>query len=503
VRVFMKEFYSSPTIPPLLIVVLLLLLLLRRLRQPRLPPGHPQLPFFGSVPWMLASGKKMMDLVKGDRIKYGNLSSINLGFMNLVFINEPKLIRDLLGRDQTAGRGRSKMGLAMKSWGKPLGIIDPDNTAVWKEQRRFILRNLKELGFGRKSEESVQEEANNLVDHLLASSKEKEEEDTLVKEQFSIPVVNVIWRMVASKTFAIGSEEGSKFIALMEELFTQTLSVLALFPLVGKYLAKKKIQRRFDMFREMRELFEAEIAEHEENLDEADPRDLIDRYLVEVKREREEFSKEQLVIAIIDLFAAGSETSSTTLRWALLYLTLNPKVQARCQAEVDKLGSRCPTIADMADLPYCQATINEVLRISRTAPGSLMHVTMEDVHVNGYTLPKGTGLAANFMATHMDPQIWENPEQFSPHRFLNEDETGLKDTPHFFPFSVGKRVCLGESLAKVELFLFFTILVKRCHFAISNTQPPPDPVNCHIGITRIPDAFLCKITERCSEDSGF
>merc|ERR1712004_144705 len=204
-----------------------------------------------------------------------------------------------------------------------------------------------------------------------------------------------------------------------------------------------------------------------------------------------------------DLFAAGSETSSTTLRWALIYLTLNPKVQARCQAEVDKLGSRCPTIADMADLPYCQATINEVLRISRTAPGSLMHVTMEDVHVNGYTLPKGTGLAANFMATHMDPQIWDNPEQFSPHRFLNEDETGLKDTPHFFPFSVGKRVCLGESLAKVELFLFFTILVKRCHFAISDTQPPPDPANCHIGITRIPDAFHCKISERCSEDPGF
>ena len=105
------------------------------------------------------------------------------------------------------------------------------------------------------------------MDHLLAPSKEKEAEDTLVKEQFSIPVVNVIWRMVASKTFTIGSEEGgtlryqafsafhiplcqqscckgSKFIALMEELFTQTLSVLALFPLVGKYLAKKKIQRR-------------------------------------------------------------------------------------------------------------------------------------------------------------------------------------------------------------------------------------------------------------------
>jgi len=493
-KLMVEEF--SPPILPLLLVLLLLLLLVHHLRQPRLPPGVPRLPLLGSVPWLIASGKKMMELVKGDRVKYGDLSSINLAFINIVFINEPKLIRDLLGRDQTAGRGRSKMGLKMKSWGKPLGIIDPDNTPVWKEQRRFILRNLKELGFGRKSEESVQEEAKALVDHLVSSRKE----ETLVKEQFNIPVVNVIWRMVASKTFPLKSEEGSKFIALMDELFTNTLSPLALFPIFGKLLVKNQIKRRFEMFREIRELFEAVIEEHEESLDESDPRDLVDRYLIEVGKGREDFSKEQLVIAIIDLFAAGSETSSTTLRWALLYLTINPQVQRRCQSEVDKLGSRSPGIDDMARLPYCQATINEVLRISCTAPGSLMHVAMEDIHVNGYTLPKGTGIAANFMATHMDPELWEAPEQFCPERFLNEDGTGLRETSHFFPFSVGKRVCLGESLARVELFIFFTALVKRCNFTESENGPP-DPAKCHIGITRIPDAFHCKIMDRCSTDS--
>merc|ERR1719192_2089812 len=155
----------------------------------------------------------------------------------------------------------------------------------------------------------------------------------------------------------------------------------------------------------------------------------------------------------------------------------------------------------MDSLHYCQATILETLRMGSTAPGTLIHKTLKNVEVGGYKFPTGTFFIGNFMSTHFDPEYWEDPLTFRPERFLDSNGKVLTDTPNFFPFSVGKRVCLGESLAKVELFLFFTILVKRCHFAISDTQPPPDPANCHIGITRIPHAFHCKITERCSEES--
>ena len=100
------------------------------------------------------------------------------------------------------------------------------------------------------------------------------------------------------------------------------------------------------------------------------------------------------------------------------------------------------------------------------------------------------------MSTHSDPQLWEEPERFLPDRFLDDSKTGLRDTPHFFPFSLGRRVCMGESLARVELFLFFTILVKQCQFLPVPGGPSLDMGHCKIGITRVPQPFGCKIIDR-------
>ena len=118
-----------------------------------------------------------------------------------------------------------------------------------------------------------------------------------------------------------------------------------------------------------------------------------------------------------------------------------------------------------------------MLRISCIAPGSLLHKATADLTISGYSIPRGTHLVANFMSTHMDPEFWERPEDFCPDRFLDSTGTMLRDIPHFFPFSIGKRVCLGESLARVELFLFFTILVKNFQFLPARNQPLPDPTN--------------------------
>jgi cytochrome P450 len=363
---------------------------------------------------------------------------------------------------------------------------------VWREQRRFVLKGLKDQGFGRKSAESVQEEASALVDHILTVSDGKE---LLIEDLFNIPVVNVIWKMVAGKTFALGSEEGMQFVRLIYKWFSRSLPRLAQLPLLGRLLCAGHIKRSFQMFSEIQKLFEQAIEEHDEALDESDPRDLIDKYLIEVRSGRPGFTKQQLTIIIMDLFAAGSETSSTTLRWAVLFLVLHPEAQRRCQAELDRLGpARTPSLEDMSSLVYCQATVLEVLRLGCTAPGTLPHKTLSDLTIAGFTFPAGQILVGNFMSTHSDPQLWDKPEQFSPDRFLDDSETGLRETPHFFPFSTGRRVCPGESLARIELFLFLAILLKRCQL-LPATQLP-DPASCSIGLTRIPGPFHCTVRAR-------
>jgi len=477
----------------LLFVLLLLypLYLLVKIRR-QLPPGLPKLPLVGSIPWLWMSGKHLIEVVKDDRKLYGDISSFSFGAFIIVFLNEPQLIKEVMNKEECAGR--SQLGLNLKSWGKPLGLIDPHIGPVWKEQKRFVLKCLRDHGFGKKSEESVQEEAKQLVATILKQS--NLEGDFHLAEVFNIPVVNILWKMVANKTFPLDSLEGKRFVKVMDEVFSTRFSSLANIPLIGKWLASNHIKKRTSLWTELRDAFMQSIEEHENTFDELEPRDLIDNYLIEIKNGRPGFTKEQLVISIVDLFAAGSETSSTTLRWAVLYLILNQEVQEKCQKELDLLGSKTPSLSDMDSLLYCQATILETLRLSCTAPGTLLHKALTDVEVAGYKIPKGTMLAGNFMSTHLDPKLWSEPLKFKPERFLDKEGTILKEMPNFFPFSVGKRVCLGEGLARVELFLFFTILVKNCHFGPGEDHPCPDGSNYKLGITKIPEEYYCKVTDR-------
>ena len=477
----------------LLVIITIILSIHFIVRKKRkLPPGLPKIPIFGSIPWILRQNKHLIEIVKDDRRKYGDISCHDLVRFVVVFLNEPKLIREAFNMEELAGRAH--IFLEMKSWGKALGLINPNIGTFWKEQKRFILKCLRDQGFGRKSEESAQEEAKNLVSHILDQTRSGE--DFLIKGIFNIPVINVLWKMVANKTFQWDSPDGNRFVELMEEVFSTRITGLFIIPLIGSWLAAEDLKRRAALWVELREALTKSIEEHEASLDEHEPRDLIDNYLVEIKKGRQDFTKQQLVISIVDLFAAGSETSSTTLRWAVLFLILNPEVQKKCQDELDSLSSKTPCLSDMNSLNFCQATILETLRLGCIAPGTLLHKALVDVKLGGYDIPAGTMLCANFLSTHLDPQIWNEPLKFKPERFLDENQKIFKEFPNFFPFSIGKRVCLGENLARVELFIFFTTLVKNFKFSPPKTNQGPDELNYKIGITKIPDGFYCTVTER-------
>ena len=116
--------------------------------------------------------------------------------------------------------------------------------------------------------------------------------------------------------------------------------------------------------------------------------------------------------------------------------------------------------------------------------------------IGNYSFPRNTLFLGNFLSTHFDPEYWEDPEKFMPERFLDFDGKVLTETTNFFPFSIGKRVCLGESLAKIELFLFFTSLLKNFSFQPPSKHPRPNVKDFHIVITKIPNEYHCRILER-------
>ena len=161
-----------------------------------------------------------------------------------------------------------------------------------------------------------------------------------------------------------------------------------------------------------------------------------------------------------DLFSAGEETVNTCLSWAMVYLLHYPEVMAKIQQELDMVidRSQLPSVDDRPYLPYTEAFIYEVLRRSSIVPLGTSHATTKNTSFAGFNLPKGTTIIPLLYGCNMNADLWTNPESFEPERFLNEQ--GRFEKPkHFIPFGVGRRICLGDTLAKDEIFLFLTSIL--------------------------------------------
>uniref|UniRef100_A0A8C3YMV0 Cytochrome P450 family 2 subfamily D member 6/pseudo n=1 Tax=Catagonus wagneri TaxID=51154 RepID=A0A8C3YMV0_9CETA len=221
------------------------------------------------------------------------------------------------------------------------------------------------------------------------------------------------------------------------------------------------------------------ITEHRMTRDPAQPpRDLTDAFLDEIKEAQgnpeSSFNEENLRLLVIDLFSAGTSTTSTTLAWALLLMILHPDVQQRVQQEIDAVIGRVrqPEMQDQALMPFTVAVIHEVQRFGDVVPLGVAHMTSRDIEVQGFLIPKGTTLITNLSSVLKDEAIWKKPLRFHPERFLDAKGRFAKQEA-FVPFSTGRRSCLGEPLARMELFLFFTTLLQHFSFAVPTGQPRP------------------------------
>ena len=205
---------------------------------------------------------------------------------------------------------------------------------------------------------------------------------------------------------------------------------------------------------------------------------------------------------LIDLFHAGSETTSSTMLWTILFLLHYPEVQNKVHEEIFKVvgSERQPELQDMDQMPYTKAVMQESLRVGTVVPGGVPHYVEEDTWVGEYLFPKGTNVMSNLNYVHLNPEIWENPEHFNPDRFLDSEGLFLAHKAKIVPFSVGKRKCLGHALAEQEYFLFLTGILTKYRIENPEGQILPsfkfseDTQNC--GFVRYAPKYLVKLVEK-------
>lgn len=467
-----------------LVGVLIFLLWILCKKPSGLPPGRWGLPLVGYIPM---KSKYIDDLLKDFQNQYGDMYIWRVGTQVLLFIHDYHLVRQIFSSpdfvdrpDWVIFKGNEKTALG----------IAFSNNPIWQTNRRFSIHQLKDLGMGKSSLSlAVQTQASKLVEAL----KEDAGEPAPIPAALNTAVVNIIWQMVANKQFEKDDPRLLEFKRLIEEFGTSGSAMIIpdIFPWVRTILPNFLLRKflRMDLFEEVLEKFLAYfdelIEEHREALDPDDPKDLIDAYLIEMdnSQNNDSFrSVKDLTYLIFDMFVGGSDTTVNTLKWIFLYLADNPRVQQRLQEEIEDALPKdtLPTMDDRSKLQFTEAVINEALRKSALANTGLQHVAAKDTQLFGYRIPKGTICMAAVDSIHHDPRYWDEPLKFRPERWMDADGKVAMKKEGFLPFSIGKRSCIGESLARLEL-LIFTVAVLRS-FSISPPEGEtvdlrPDPHN--------------------------
>ncbi|NXL46617.1 CP2J2 protein, partial [Podilymbus podiceps] len=487
---FLWETISFQMLLVFLVVFLLVADYMKHRKPKDFPPSPLSLPFVGHTYMMNFSNPQIM--VQKLTEKYGDIFSLQLGTTSFVLVNGLRLIKEVLVNQGEIFMDRPEIPIDKEVFSK-MGLVS-SNGHLWKQQRRFTLTTLRNFGLGKRSlEERIQEECQYLVDTFGI------EQGNPFNPHFKInnAISNIICSITFGNRFDYHDDEFQKLLRLIDETVSLHGTIMSQlynsFPSIIKFLPGSH-QTIFKNWRLLKSFVKEKIDKHKEDWNPSESRDFIDSYLQEIAKDNggSTFREENLVACTLDLLFAGTETSSTTIRWALLYMAIHPEIQARVQAEIDTVigQKRQPVLEDRNKMPYTNAVIHEVQRKSNIIPFNVPRLTAKDTVLDGFCIPKGTVLLTNLTSVLFDKNHWESPDTFNPEHFLKDGQFWKREC--FVPFSIGKRACLGELLARSELFLFFTSLLQKFTF-----QAPPDTtlnLQFKLGMTVAPQPYkICAV----------
>jgi hypothetical protein len=347
----------------------------------------------------------------------------------------------------------------------------------------------------------------NEVNEFLGKFSEQAGQPVVLNRTFQMAVLNTLWEILAGERYeqddprlwAVFDKNRELAERLGGSVFIVILPKLAkMFPKVSGWADL------LEMVSDVKSITLGHVNHHKKTLPEDGvPRDFIDVYLKEIEATKDpqsSFYKENgirsLAAVVGDLFSAGFETVTLTLSWAVLYLVKFPEVQKKLQEELDQVvgRNRHPALADRPLLPYVEATITETLRYSTIVPFNIIHTATQDAKIRGYDVPKGTWIVSTNHRVHFDEQYFPNPKKFDPSRFISADGKFQKPDA-LMAFGFGKRVCLGETLARDEVFLFLTNMFHRYNIRVADENPDPT-LEPTIAFLRAPQDYKVVMTER-------
>ncbi|XP_075043070.1 cytochrome P450 2A4-like isoform X1 [Mixophyes fleayi] len=442
-------------------------------RRKKMPPGPVPLPILGNFLQLQSEGL-VPSLIKLAE-KFGPIYTIYMGSRPTVILTGYQTVKEALVDMGDAFLNRGSLPIFDRIFNyRGLTFINGDS---WKQLRQFSLMTLKDFGMGKKSlEEPIQAEAQHLVEHFISLNEQPFDPSTTLTCASSNISSNILMGTrhdYNDKKWMKILEDSCQAFHIVSSIWGQFYDM---FPKIMPYLPGPH-RKIFSLLKPLEDVVKESIRTHQETLDPACPRDFMDCFLIRMKQEEKNFETSfdmaNLKSTIFDMFLGGAESTSVTVNFGFLILIKYPELQDKLHEEIDQvIGQiRQPSVEDRNKMPYMNALLHEIQRYSDVFPMGIVRSTTRDVPFHGYCIPKGTDVLPVLTTVLRDPSQFESPGDFNIKHFL--DESGkFKKNNGFLPFSAGKRSCVAESLVRLQLFIFFTVILQK--FTMKSIMDPKD-----------------------------
>nr|CAD2190141.1 unnamed protein product [Meloidogyne enterolobii] len=493
-------------------------------KRRNLPDGPIPLPIIGNA----------LEISKADRRykcfadwakKYGPVYTIWIGEQPLVIITDYELIKSAFIRDGDTYVDRDFL---IKHFTLFFGSVDGiirTNGEQWRQMRKFFYKAMRDYGIDKDTVEKQVLDAIFRVIDKIKNEKLMGKLEHSIDREVDLMTGSIINQIMLG--FSFYGERFKEFSGLKQLLDIQQVYFISFWslliemspwirhiPIYVKHFynyGKKATESIFEY--SQKEIDKRIEARKDPNYLPEEGMDVLDQFLESVEEtdqnDPENYYKVKYLTAFVyDMFLAGQETTSNTINFLILYLMLDQNSQEKLQNELDKVMEEKKKLAeetgeefdgkfrqsDRTKLNYTNAVVNETQRLSNLLPLNLTRVANKDVKIGGHNLKAGTVVIPQISTVLFDERIFPDPEKFIPERFLDENGQ-FKKIEENIPFGVGKRSCVGEALARMELFLFTANFFYKFHVYPPNPLNPPKYEKRQTFAVKLPD-YNCSVQMR-------
>ncbi|KAK2664786.1 hypothetical protein Ddye_003360 [Dipteronia dyeriana] len=453
--------------------VVWLLLNLKKWRKtvaPPLPPGPRGLPIIGYLPFLGTHLHKTFTKLAED---YGPIYKLWLGNKLCVVVSSPSLIKELV-RDQdtiVANRDPPIAALAFTHGGNDIAWCPygPE----WKKMRKLFVSRMMSNASLDACYTLRKQEVHNIIRDVYNRSGNPID----IGELSTAASINVVQNMLWGCT--LEGEKGTNLGVELRVLFGElmvlfgALNISDIFPVLSRFDMQGIAKRTKEISLHIEKIIDCAIERYKNMvtirgrvLGNKDGKKDFLQILLELQEHEDSemsFTIAQLKAMLKDVILGGTDTTTTIVEWTMAELMQHPKVMKKVQEELTEVVGIDGSVEEfhLPKLQYLDAVVKETKRLHPALPLLVPRSPSQSTIVSGYTIPKGSRIMLNVWAIHRDPQLWDNPLEFRPERFLNNSKKFdyLGNNFQYMPFGSGRRVCAGIPLGeKMLMFLLASFL---------------------------------------------